>query len=35
MRRYLIVALVGTLSRCPCCAAPIARIPRRRDLWSS
>ena len=32
MRRRLVVALVTTLSRCPCCAAPIATRNRYRDL---
>jgi len=35
MRRRLAVALVATLSRCPCCAAPIARKTARRNLWRS
>ena len=32
MRRYLVAALVQTLSRCPCCAAPIARKTQRKNL---
>jgi SRSO17 transposase len=32
MRRRLIVALVRTLSRCPCCAAPNARLLRQKNL---
>ena len=32
MRRKLVVALVATLSRCPCCAAPIATQSRHRNL---
>ena len=31
MRRRLIVALVRTLPRCPCCSAPMTRHPRRKN----
>jgi len=32
MRRSLIIALVSTLSRCPCCATPVGKVSRRKKL---
>jgi hypothetical protein len=32
MRRRLIIALVSTLSRCPCCATPLGKGTRRKKL---
>jgi hypothetical protein len=32
MRRRLIIALVSTLSRCPCCATPVGKGLRRKKL---
>jgi hypothetical protein len=30
----LIIALVSTLSRCPCCATPVAKGPRRKKFMT-
>jgi hypothetical protein len=34
MRRRLIIALVSTLSRCPCCATPVAKGSRRKNFMT-
>jgi SRSO17 transposase len=34
MRRRLIIALVSTLSRCPCCATPVAKGSRRKKFMT-
>src|SRR4029077_20018339 len=35
IRRRLSAALAKTLSRCPCCVAPISAQDRRNEFWRS